>query len=73
MPEVDNPLFTLTEVAEYLSVSTRTVQRLIKRGDLTGTKVGRQMRISRYALDQLLRKGRSQRPASNDSDHTSLF
>lgn len=73
MPEVDNPMFTITEVAKFLNVSSRTVQRLIKRGELVGTKVGRQMRISRYALDQLLHKGTQSPVSSGNPDTTSLF
>jgi putative molybdopterin biosynthesis protein len=73
MSEVDSPLFTIPEVAKFLNVSERTVQRLIKRGDLSATKVGRQMRISRYALDQLLREGNTASPSVSQPDYTTLF
>jgi len=73
MNEVDNPLFTIPEVAKFLNVSERTVQRLIKKGDLSAAKVGRQMRISRYALDQLLREGNTASPSAGKPDHTTLF
>lgn len=38
-------VMTLEEVAQFLRVSERTVQRLIADGKLTGIKVGRQWRF----------------------------
>ena len=43
--EQHESMMTLDQVAEYLQVSTRTVQRLIADGKLTGIKVGRQWRF----------------------------
>jgi excisionase family DNA binding protein len=36
----DNPILTTTQVAERLGVTTRTVLRLIQRGDLQAQKPG---------------------------------
>ena len=38
-------LWTLTEAAEQLSVSTRTLRRMIDKGQLPHTRVGRSIRI----------------------------
>ena len=48
-------MFTIAEVAQKLSVSTRTVQRLIKSGKLRAYQVGRQKRIPPVAVEQMLR------------------
>ena len=58
MPETPNSsdtMFTIAEVASKLKVSTRTVQRLIKKGSLRACQVGRQKRIPSMALEQMLR------------------
>ena len=48
-------MFTIAEVAQKLSVSTRPVQRLIKSGKLRAYQVGRQKRIPPVAVEQMLR------------------
>ena len=45
MDAEQHEVMTLDQVAQYLQVSTRTVQRLIADGSLTGIKVGRQWRF----------------------------
>jgi len=50
----DNML-TIAEVAEKLSISVRTVQRLIRQGKLRAFQVGRQKRIAPLAVEQMLR------------------
>lgn len=52
---MENRLLSIAEVAEFLNVSKRTVQRLIKRGSLRALAVGGQKRISRFALEEMLR------------------
>jgi excisionase family DNA binding protein len=44
------------EVADFLKFSTRKVVRLLKKGELPGTKMGGQWRIRRIDLDNLLSK-----------------
>ncbi len=43
--------FTVEEVAVYLRCNPWTVRRLIKRGTLAHTRVGKKIRISRNQLD----------------------
>lgn len=47
-------LYTMSEVAEILKVSVRTVKRMIKRGDIKAIKIGGTVRIRKEALDEAL-------------------
>lgn len=47
-------LLTVAEVAELLRVSTMTVYRLIRSGELPAVRVGRNYRVRRGALDTYL-------------------
>lgn len=49
MPEPQ--LLKTREVAEYLGISTSQVHRLIRRGVLPAVPIGKDVRISRQALD----------------------
>ena len=40
------PLYTVTEVADYLHVSRSTVYRLIEDGSLHGTRIGQALRFT---------------------------
>ena len=51
---LNEPLLTVREAAQLLSVSTRTVYTLIENGQLPGFRVGGQLRLSRAALDRWL-------------------
>jgi len=53
----DAALLTVTEVAAALRVSTMTVYRLIRSGDLPAFRVGRNYRIRREDLDAYLHAG----------------
>ena len=46
-----HPLLTIDDVATFLSVSTKTVRRMIGRGELPHIRVGRQVRIRWEALE----------------------
>lgn len=48
-------VYTLKEVEEILSVTQRTLYTWIKDGRLKATKVGRQYRVTKEALDELLK------------------
>ena len=50
MPEV----LTVTEVAKFLRISTETVYRLAKRGELRGRKIGRIWRFRRRDVGDFL-------------------
>ena len=46
----DTLLLTIDEVADHLRISTRTVRRLIRAGELPTVPIGRSLRIRRYDL-----------------------
>ena len=46
----------MADAAAFLSVSTKTVRRLLARGELGASRVGRQLRISRSELLAYLRR-----------------
>jgi excisionase family DNA binding protein len=47
-------LFTAAEVADQLRVSTMTIYRLIRRGELAAVRVGRNYRVRAEDLDRYL-------------------
>lgn len=48
----NNPLFTVSETAKYLKVSTATVYKMIKNKDLRAIKIGKRgIRISKSDLE----------------------
>tara|TARA_R100001510_G_C7616098_1_gene178212 strand:- start:509 stop:733 length:225 start_codon:yes stop_codon:yes gene_type:complete len=53
-----NVLLSVREVADILKVSTRTVQRLVRKQDLRAYRVGRQLRIPELAITEMLRNTR---------------
>ncbi len=54
-------LMTLQEVAAYLRVTGKTVYRLLGRGEIPATRVGRQWRFAKASIDGWLQR-RSVRP-----------
>lgn len=53
--ETERPRFmTVAEVAQLMRVSTMTVYRLIKAGDLPATRVGKSYRITEAHVDDYL-------------------
>ena len=46
-----HPLLTIDDVATFLSVSTKTVRRMIGRGELPHIRVGRQVRVRWEVLE----------------------
>jgi len=47
-------LMTVQEVAEYLRVTGKTIYRLLGRGNISATKVGRQWRFDKASIDEWL-------------------
>lgn len=47
-------VLTLREAAEYLRLSEMTILRLAIKGDIRGTKIGRQWRFSREVIQSLI-------------------
>src|SRR5215831_7533520 len=52
----EQPLLTVTQAAEALSVSKGTVYELVTRGDLPAVRVGGQIRFVPAVLDQWLKQ-----------------
>jgi excisionase family DNA binding protein len=53
-PGMDDRLLTANEVADQLRVSTMTVYRLIRRGELPAVRVGRNYRVRAVELEAYL-------------------
>ncbi|MDQ3766074.1 MAG: helix-turn-helix domain-containing protein [Actinomycetota bacterium] len=53
-PDFEEPLLTVSEVAALLHVSNMTVYRLIKSGQLTAIRVGKNYRIRRTEVEKYL-------------------
>ena len=51
-------LLTVAEVAEALRVSTMTIYRMVKSGQLPATRVGRSYRFRRADVQGYLEKGK---------------
>ncbi len=52
--DVPNRFMTVSEVADLMRVSTMTVYRLIKSGDLPAVRVGKSYRIRERDIDTYL-------------------
>lgn len=52
-------LLTIGEAAEYLSVSERSIKRLIARGDLPCIRVGNALRFAFADLEAFIARNRS--------------
>ena len=48
-------LMTIAQAAEYLKVCDKTVRRLIKRQELTASKVGRSWKIQKADTETVMR------------------
>ena len=57
--ETEQHLLTVAEVAEVMRVSTMTVYRLIRAGELLATRVGRSYRIWEDDVRSYLQRGRA--------------
>lgn len=55
-PPAEMRFLTVAEVASHMRVSTMTVYRLIKAGELASVRVGKSYRIRQEDLDAYLRK-----------------
>ncbi len=47
-------LMSKKEVAEYLSVSTKTIERLVQRGELPQYKIGKTVRYKKEDVEKYL-------------------
>ena len=57
-------LMTLSEVAEYLRVTQKTIYRLLEQDRIPATKVGRQWRFKKKSIDEWLNKQGKQTKAN---------
>jgi excisionase family DNA binding protein len=57
-------LMTVDEVADYLRVTEKTIYRLLERGNIPATKVGRQWRFDTTSIDKWLRRNSAKTKAS---------
>lgn len=48
-------ILTLQQAAEFLQISERTLQRMLKKGEIPGTQIGGQWRFHREQLRALVR------------------
>ena len=55
---LDEKLLSTDQVADYLGVSTRTVARLVQRGELPAFRVGRALRFKLADLEAYMEKHR---------------
>ncbi len=49
-----NAVLTVPEVAEYLRVTTKTVYKLIGKGELTSFRIGRAVRCRRQDVERFI-------------------
>jgi len=59
----DTQSYTAEEVANLLKITKLTVYKMISRGDLTGYRIGRKIRIDAADLDTYIRNSKNQSPS----------
>jgi excisionase family DNA binding protein len=64
--DMENEFLSADEAAELLHMHPRTVRRLLGSGELPGTRLGRQWRISRAAVRVLIEGGAPRKPAASE-------
>ena len=69
---MDTPLLTAEDVAKRLRIKKYTVYELIKRGELPGTRVGKQVRVSQEDIDRYLRAGKTG-PFQDEDDSSRVW
>lgn len=62
-------MLTIREVADYLSLSQRTIYRLVEEGAIPAFKIGGQWRFEQAALEQWVRAEISHHHGSRRSRH----
>ena len=64
-----NKFYTAQEVADKLKIKKTTVYELIKRGELSSSKIGKQLRVSEEQLTQYLKVASSAGTSTQLHDH----
>lgn len=73
MDRLGEQMYSVTEVAKYLNVSRRTVQRMIWKKELRAFLVGGQYRIPPLAVEHMLRPEEVFDPFDETHKQISLF
>lgn len=68
-PLVGDRLLTLSDAAEVLRLSTRTVREYLKRGEIKGKIIGNRWRFRRAEIDAFFENAPSQWDFERKSDH----
>ena len=66
---LEDELLTTDEVARWLKITRQTVQRLIQRGQLTASRIGREWRVKRRELDAFLQATEIRRRDDAEKGH----
>lgn len=69
---MNSDLLSTQEVAGILKIARNTVYELIKRGELTCSKVGKQMRVSQAEVDAYLLRTQGRHPSVNRSEQNDI-
>lgn len=60
------PVLTVSEVAEYLRVTTKTVYALVKQGRLQSFRVGRAMRFHRADVEAFIEESKDTKEGDDE-------
>jgi len=66
--DMEKEFLSADEAAEMLNMHPRTVRRLLASGELPGTRLGRQWRISSAAVRRMIEGGRKPATSERSSD-----
>jgi excisionase family DNA binding protein len=53
----ENQIMDIEDASKYLKVSTKTIYRLIKEGDIPYKRIGRSYRFHQMTLEEWVKKG----------------
>jgi excisionase family DNA binding protein len=68
-PDIGDRLLTLSEAAEVLRLSTRTVREYVKRREISGKIIGRRWRFRRADLDAFFENAPSEWDFAGKNSH----
>ncbi len=55
--QIESPLFSRESAADYLQISTRTLDLMIARGVMRPTRIGSRVFVHRDEVDRIVRDG----------------
>lgn len=62
---MEDNIYTIEDAARYLKLAVITIRRLIDRGEIKASKVGRRWRIKKNDIDEYLQKSQNIRHESS--------